>query len=280
MDFGSVWAARIANWRYLASKQCCHPSTVATCSLSCVSVSTVCGCSRCTFWHLHTVPIELPMSSTWDLTVTEWGWLTACPFFGNDCLQLLLMQATQKWSYKTRNIKGWKLYIKTVTSSPVLLQCTISEKFYLWYNCVRSAHNALYPARCLQVFSHPLQEQERTTVCQCDWNADRFDFVRLVWRVVRRRTDRSYLLQPQFHVLVWCYCNATTSISTDVASETSRTADIILWSTQAYSDVCVVSTIIAVCTPLCPQILLMYPLNRLLSTNRTIGFKQQLTNFR
>jgi len=55
------------NWRCLASDQCCHLSTVATCPRSCALVSLDCGCSRCAFWHLHTVPIELPMSSTSDL---------------------------------------------------------------------------------------------------------------------------------------------------------------------------------------------------------------------
>ena len=45
--------AGTANCRCLASKQCCHPSTIATCRRSCVSVSKVCGSSRCTLTSSH-----------------------------------------------------------------------------------------------------------------------------------------------------------------------------------------------------------------------------------
>jgi len=41
--------AGTATCRCPASKQCCHPSTVATWHSSGVSISIVCGCSRCTF---------------------------------------------------------------------------------------------------------------------------------------------------------------------------------------------------------------------------------------
>jgi len=91
----STWAAGTTNWRCLTSEQCCHLSTVASCPLSCVSVSIVCRCSRCVFWHLHTVPIELLMSSTSVWLTRIGGRWRQVRFLESDCLELLLMQAAQ-----------------------------------------------------------------------------------------------------------------------------------------------------------------------------------------
>jgi len=91
----STWPAGTINWRSLTSEQGCHLSTIATCPLSCVSVSIVCRCSRCVFWHLHTVPIELLMSSTSVWLTRIGGRWRQVRFLESDCLELLLMQAAQ-----------------------------------------------------------------------------------------------------------------------------------------------------------------------------------------
>jgi hypothetical protein len=94
------------------------------------------------------------------IAVTEWGWLTARPFFGiwlfGVASHAVGTEYRVNWSYKTTDVKGKQLHIKTVTFCPVLLRPTFSAIFSLWYNYVRSSHNALYPARCLQIFPHPL----------------------------------------------------------------------------------------------------------------------------
>ena len=71
------------------------PVYVASCPRSYVSVSIVCRCSRWAFWHLHTVPIELPKSFMSDLESRSGGRWQQVRFLENDCLELLLMQAAQ-----------------------------------------------------------------------------------------------------------------------------------------------------------------------------------------
>jgi hypothetical protein len=113
----------------------------------CGLVSIVYRCSRCAFWHLHTVPIELPMSSTSDWqsrSGNDWRYVR---FLKNNCLELLLMQLAQNTGWTEvigEKCKGNQLYVKPVTSSPVLLRSTFFEMFCLWHNFVRSSHNTLY----------------------------------------------------------------------------------------------------------------------------------------
>ena len=112
------------------------------------------------------------------------------------------------------------------------------------------------PARSLPIFPHPLHKQERWTVCPCDWKADTFDFVGLVWRDVRNRKGRSCLLQPQLHI----YCaSCVTQRRPFLPTSQAKVHGQQEWfyGALAYSGVWAPSTLIAVCTPLCPQHFLM-----------------------
>jgi hypothetical protein len=139
---------------------------------------------------------------------------------------------------KTRNCIENQLYVKTVTSNPVLFRSTFSEIFCLWYNFVRSSHNALYSSTLSTDYSIS-QEHERKIVCQCDWKADMFDSC-----LKNRYTSEGQVVSTagsiycshscMFSALL---CNAKMSKSADIASESSWTADIILRSTHPYSDV-------------------------------------------
>ena len=75
--------------------------------------------------------------------------------------------STEYWvnlSYKTRDVKGNQLYVKTVTSRPVLLRSTFPEMFCLWYAFVRSSHNALYSCKLSTDFSYHKSKNERLYV--------------------------------------------------------------------------------------------------------------------
>ena len=140
------------------------------CPLSCVSVSIVCLYSRCAFWQIHTVPIKLPMSSTsdWETRCGD-GWQQVCFFWGGGWLFGVAAHAFSteywtKWSNKTRNYAENQLYVKTVTSSPVLFRSTFPEMFCLWYNFVRSSHNALYSCKLSTDFSYHKSKNERLYV--------------------------------------------------------------------------------------------------------------------
>ena len=134
------------------------------------------------------------------------------------------------WSYKTRDVNGNQLYGNTVTFCPVLQRSTFSEIFSLWYNFVRSSHNALYSCTLSTDFSTPIA-QRRTMDCM---------FVRLksrhvwfLWTSLKsRQTSQGQVVSTAATVAhLLCFLrNATTSITTDVASESARTAEMILWS--------------------------------------------------
>ena len=112
------------------------------------------------------------------------------------------------------------------------------------------------PPRSLPIFPHPLQKQERSTVYPCLWKADTFDFVGLVWRVVRRRKGRSCLLKPQLHIYcASCVMRRRPFLPTSPAKVHEQQGW--FYGALAYSGVCAASTLIAVCTFLCPQHLLM-----------------------
>jgi len=161
--------------------------------------SFLCGCSRCTFRHPQTVPNELPMSSASDLQSRSGdGWQHVCLLEYN-CLELLIIHSTQN-TVLTEGGKWSK--IKKVSYMYQLLHPALfyfDPHFPKWSACgiiLSAVHTTpITPVRCLHNSPHPFQENVRTTVSQCVWNAHTLNLVRLVWRGVTLRKGSSYLRQ-------------------------------------------------------------------------------------
>ena len=125
-------------------------------------------------------------------------------FLQNNCLELFLVQSgSEYWvnqSYKRQMLNVNMYYVKHVTChiySIIFWKIFVVVKFNTQFPT-----SAYFPAHSLPVFQHHRKKYESTTTRQSDWKLNRFDFVRLVWQLVRHRTSCSLLLRPYIEVLL------------------------------------------------------------------------------